>query len=381
LKDAMNLILNRDFKMPADGWYQFAPLGEFPHMGADVVQVVDAEACIAMAARFKADAAVENFAGLLIDFDHFSMDIGQRSEAAGWVTDLESRDTGLWGQIRWSDIGEEAVKGGRYRFLSPVWARSDCVDLGNGRIRPVRMINAALTNDPNLKGLAPLANRIQEPESRSQNGDDGPGNIKRPVDFCASNSGTRISAGSEKGAMTMKRVIEALVNHLGVAADAVEDVILEKMKGLPALTVVTDLQNSLTKAIGERDALQGKLTAADEAVVEGHLVEFAGVISNDNREFWKGQLLANRAAALVALKDVLRQKAEGSKPPADGGAARRPLHNREAAKPVVPAADGSGNPSEEGKAVKIRNRAHEIAAAEGCAFGVAFRRAEREVSV
>ena len=26
------LLLNRDgFQMPADGWYQIAPLGEFPH--------------------------------------------------------------------------------------------------------------------------------------------------------------------------------------------------------------------------------------------------------------------------------------------------------------------------------------------------------------
>ena len=107
----MNLILNRDFKMPDDGWYQFAPLGEFPHEGADVVQVVDTEACTAMVARFNADAAVANFAGIMLAFDQFSMDIGQRSEAAGWVTDLESRDTGLWGQIRWSDIGEAAVKG------------------------------------------------------------------------------------------------------------------------------------------------------------------------------------------------------------------------------------------------------------------------------
>jgi len=91
----MNLILNRDFKMPDDGWYQFAPLGEFPHTAAGVVQVIDAEACAAMVARFKADAAVENFAGLLVDFDHFSLDERTRSEAAGWIVDLADRDTGL----------------------------------------------------------------------------------------------------------------------------------------------------------------------------------------------------------------------------------------------------------------------------------------------
>lgn len=68
----MNLILNRDgFQMPADGWYQIAPVGEVAHVAAGVVQVVDREAAEAMVAAFKAQAQVENFAGLLIDFDHF----------------------------------------------------------------------------------------------------------------------------------------------------------------------------------------------------------------------------------------------------------------------------------------------------------------------
>jgi hypothetical protein len=370
----MNLILNRDFKMPSDGWYQFAPLGEFPHGGADVVQVVDAEACTAMVARFKADAAVENFAGLLIDFDHFSMDGSQRSEAAGWVTDLENRDTGLWGQIRWSDIGEEAVKGGRYRFLSPVWARSDCVDLASGRVRPVRMINAAVTNDPNLKGILPLSNsgRDHRPQTTDHRTEE------KPVDSCTYIGGSHAGTGSGKdGVATMKRVLEMLTNHLGIAADAGEEVILEKMKGLPGLTAVADLQNSLTQAQGERDALQLKLTAADEAVVAGHLVEFGSVITNDNREFWKGQLLTNRAAALVALKDVLRLKTEGGKPPSAVGTGRTPLHNRTVARPVIPGQGGMDGEAD-GKAAKIRNRAHEIAKTEGVPFSVAFRRAETE---
>jgi len=169
------LLLNRDgFQMPADGWYQIAPLGEFAHAQAGVVQVIDREACEAMVNRFRSESQAANFAGLLVDFDHFSLDGEKRSEAAGWITALEARfegsgvgvqgsgegaeKAGLWAKIRWSDVGEEAVKGGRYRFLSPVWARSDCVDLGNGRMRPVRLLNAAVTNDPNLKGMRPLSN-------------------------------------------------------------------------------------------------------------------------------------------------------------------------------------------------------------------------------
>ncbi len=86
------LILNPDtFQMPDDGWYQIAPVGEFPHSGAGVVQVVDRAACDAMVNAFRADAMKPNFAGLLIDFDHFSLDEELKSEAAGWITALEAR--------------------------------------------------------------------------------------------------------------------------------------------------------------------------------------------------------------------------------------------------------------------------------------------------
>jgi hypothetical protein len=52
-----SLILNREtFQMPEDGWYQIAPLGEFPHEAtssagsgqAGIVQVIDEAACTAM---------------------------------------------------------------------------------------------------------------------------------------------------------------------------------------------------------------------------------------------------------------------------------------------------------------------------------------------
>jgi hypothetical protein len=165
------LILNREtFEMPNDGWYQIAPLGEFPHQPTGVVQVVDQAACDAMTNAFKQESEKSNFAGLLIDFDHFSLDDKLKSEAAGWITELNNRDDGLWAKIRWSDIGEECVKGGRYRFLSPVWSQRDCDDLGNGRLRPVRLLNAAVTNDPNLKGMMPLSNRSKMGKQKSEMG-------------------------------------------------------------------------------------------------------------------------------------------------------------------------------------------------------------------
>ena len=151
-----------EFVISGDGWVQVTPCGEYPHKGAGVTQVIDGEACEKMAADFavRREAAGENFAGLLVDFDHFSLDTDKPSEAAGWITELEARADGLWACVRWSDSGLAAVKGGRYKLLSPVFRYpGGTEDLGEGRVRPVMLDSVALTNEPNITGGRPIANR------------------------------------------------------------------------------------------------------------------------------------------------------------------------------------------------------------------------------
>jgi phage I-like protein len=147
------------FPTPADGWYQLAPTGEHEHPESGLAQVLDDTALDAIVRRFEADSRPPNFAGLLVDFDHFSYSPGQSSQAAGWIVALERRADGLWARIRWSSPGAAAVASGAYRFLSPVWLRADTVPLGENRVRPLRLDSAGLTNTPNLKGLTPLSNR------------------------------------------------------------------------------------------------------------------------------------------------------------------------------------------------------------------------------
>jgi hypothetical protein len=109
---------------------------------------------------FTMRSSAENFPGLLVDFDHFSMDTDKSSEAAGWITALKADDNGLWAKVRWTKKGKENVEGGEYRLVSPVFPKpSDCEDLGDGRIRPLSLTSVALTNDPNIKGAKPLTNR------------------------------------------------------------------------------------------------------------------------------------------------------------------------------------------------------------------------------
>jgi hypothetical protein len=152
---------------------------------------VDAEACAAMAAEFTARAAEPNFPGVLVDFDHFSMDTGKPSEAAGWVGALEARDDGLWATIRWTDAGLAAVTGGRYRLVSPVFPEpAACEDLGGGRIRPRQLVSVALTNEPNIKGGKPIANRCPDAEGHGQAGTDTDGHgLTQTEKECATPNG------------------------------------------------------------------------------------------------------------------------------------------------------------------------------------------------
>lgn len=148
-------LANR-FQLAPDGWVHLAPKGEHPHP-AGLVQVIDDEAAADMVNSFNATKqANPNFTGVLLDFDHRSLNPEDSTEAGGWIDELQNRPDGLWGHVRWTESGEKAVVGGNYRLVSPVWKRSDCEELGANRVRPKVLDSVALTNQPNLKGLNPI---------------------------------------------------------------------------------------------------------------------------------------------------------------------------------------------------------------------------------
>lgn len=319
-----NLLLNRDFALPSDGFYHLAPLGEFPHAKAGVVQVVDAAAVEAMANRFREVAKSDNFAGLLVDFDHFSLDNDKSSEAAGWITEVQNRADGLWGKIRWSDVGEAAVKGGRYRFISPVWAREDCEEIGNGRVRPARLMNAAVTNDPNLKGITPLSNRLTNADKEKANTMD----YRKALMNVLNSAGMAIPEDADDAA------IENACGQYG-----------EKMKNAAA---------EMDKSKEDVKAMQNRATAAEAKVAEYVKADAVRQADADiaalesegrtieNRDAVRVALLANREPTLAALRSVkpavakpddLPNRRDG-KPPAEDA---ETLANRKAQSDAVAA--------------------------------------------
>ena len=107
------------FSLPNDGWFHIAAFGEWPHKPTGLTQIIDDIAADEIIKAFTEFRAAPNWPGVLIDFDHQSLDVDKPTVAAGWIVDLAKRDNGLWAQVRWSDIGRKSIEGGRYRFISP----------------------------------------------------------------------------------------------------------------------------------------------------------------------------------------------------------------------------------------------------------------------
>ena len=329
------------FQPSPDGWFHIAPHGTFPHP-TGALQVIDAEACEAMLGTFAEEARQPNFPGLLVDFDHASNDPAQPTTAAGWIGGLEHRGDGLYAQIRWSDLGHQALTGGRYRLASPVWNRADCdqwtAPAGDGReavhLRPRRLDRLALTNDPNLPGLMPLSNRKEEGRSGKE---EVPTAVPSP--FFPQTS--------------------TLINM------NIRNEILQRLK-LPATATDGEIADALNAQTAELDTLRNRCARLAETQVEADLERFADVITN--RDVVRGQLLANRDGTL-ALLNALRV------PEAPAPLHQPRLHrpNLHLLSPLAPEPDSAS-------ARRVANRARQLQSQLKIGHHAAFRMAEGEAA-
>jgi phage I-like protein len=328
------------FQPAPDGWFHIAPHGTFPHPNG-ALQVIDAESCEAMLGTFNEEARQPNFPGLLVDFDHSSHDPAQPTTAAGWIGGLEHRDDGLYAQIRWSDLGHQALTGGRYRLASPVWNRADCDQwtalAADGRdvvhLRPRRLDRLALTNDPNLPGLMPLSNRA--------------GQIEQPTVAGPATATKEFAAERAATPLTMNLRTEILQRlHLpGTATDA-------------------EVAEALQNQTAELEALRNRCQRLTETQADADVERFADVITN--RDVVRAQLLANRDGTL-ALLNALRP----SEAPAPLHQPRRNRPNLQLLSPLAPEPDS-------GVARRVANRARELQSKLKIGHHAAFRMAEGE---
>lgn len=92
----------------------------------------------------------------VIDYEHATLhakQTGAQAPAAGWIDQLEWRPgDGLWViGAEWTALAAQQIDGKQYRYISPVFTYDD----QTGRV--LKLLHAALTNDPGLDGLTDLA--------------------------------------------------------------------------------------------------------------------------------------------------------------------------------------------------------------------------------
>lgn len=143
---------------PVEGdslWLQVTPAGAFAPSDGRAMDVpawrLDAASASALIQRFQARQTPP-----VLDYEHQTLHKeanGQPAPAAGWFRELEWRDgQGLYGRVELTARARELVQAGEYAFFSPVFSYAP-----DGTVLALHM--GALTNNPAIDGMEPLARR------------------------------------------------------------------------------------------------------------------------------------------------------------------------------------------------------------------------------
>jgi hypothetical protein len=368
-------ILNREFKHPADGWYQVEAKGFHPAVAEDgtkVVQVIDDPAITRIVNRFNSDAAagaLPHGSEMLIDHEHFRHDKTKETIAYGWANKLRpSPDgTGFDAYNPWTATGKAAVDGGDYRFTSteydgvvgedfeevppekiPVEVRNRFKD--HRFLRPLRLTGLSLTNDANNKG--------QKAITITNRKTDFPGAVA-PGDSKQNNKGQKM---------------KSVCTLLGLSPDAAEDAVLAEVTKLknrtatlePLATENTTLKNRNTELEGEQ--AESLMDAHGMKADDGARVKLKPVLIS----------LKNREDRIAFLKDCVKPAPQAPVKPG-----QTQLHNRDTKPPGGKAADAAtagDETAQKNLAVKIRNRATELSATKKISFEAAWNQAKQEIT-
>lgn len=168
--------------------------------GNPVEQELDEESL-----RRLADSLNASGREVLVDRDHASSRPGldRDTSAQGWASEFEVREgRGLFGRVKWSDVGRKLVENRVFRWLSPVFR------IGKDR-KPVDMQAIALTNTPSQPLLKPVLNQAANEETIEN---------------------TEKAEGLEMNVEDIKKIVFDVLKEAGLAVDGKAAVVEEVKK-------------------------------------------------------------------------------------------------------------------------------------------------------
>ena len=172
--------------------------------GNPVEQELDEESLKKLADKLNASGRE-----ILVDRDHASSKPGldRDTSAQGWASEFEVREgQGLFGKVRWSDIGKKLVENRVFRWLSPVFK------LGSDK-KPVDMNAIALTNTPSQMLIKPVLNQAADAEETLEK----------------KNEQEATTEGKEMDIEDIKKIVFDVLKEAGLAVDG-KDAVVEAVK-------------------------------------------------------------------------------------------------------------------------------------------------------
>lgn len=229
------IALTADSENTVPEWIQVLPMGNTRANDTDLL--VDDQALKDMLVDFQGRKN-----DLVLDYEHQTLD-GVEAPAAGWIVELEARPDGLWAKVDWTDRGHGYVSAREYRYISPV------VFVDEKTSRCYRLQSAALTNNPAIDGMQPVA------------------------------------AKEEKGGNDNMDLLTKLIELLGLAPEATEDEAVGAVQLLLTSggegtvteeTITEAIDQAVEEAVGETmDNIEEVLIEVEDAVSSGDTVAVA----------------------------------------------------------------------------------------------------------
>ena len=199
--------------------------------GNPVEQELDEESLRKLADKLNASGRE-----ILVDRDHASSKPGldRDTSAQGWASEFEVREgQGLFGKVKWSDLGKKLVENRVFRWLSPVFK------LGSDK-KPVDMNAIALTNTPSQMLIKPVLNQAADEESIENK---------------------EMTEGKEMDIEEIKKIVRDVLKEAGLVVDG-KDAVVEAVKREVAEEKLDKLEDAAEMKAAE--AIVESATAKEE---------------------------------------------------------------------------------------------------------------------
>ena len=265
----------------APDWIQLLPAGK--------IKTVDGRGPYSLKGTEKMLQDSMDVAGgkLVLDENH-STDaiIASPARAAGWITELAVRDGGVWGKVQWTSLGKELIDGQSYRGISPVVVSNKKTGVITGILR------AALTNNPNLRGMAALHNSENQMENN--------------MDFLES---LIAALGLEEGASeddvlaAVKKALESSSDDTkedAVQADlqSIASAVGDKVKADPDAIV-----SAIKVALAMKPAQQGMVSVEAFSELQDEVVKLTKQTTGDRAEAFVDAAIKDGKVGVKGLRD------------------------------------------------------------------------------